>query len=308
MHLERRRLKLATGLEYSVLEAGPPAAVVTAHAGPPAPVATAHGGLEPHTVFLLHGFLDAAAGWVDTIEAGLGAAGFHLVAPDWRGHGDSDWIGPGGYYHFPDYLADLHDLVRQCGRERVSLVGHSMGGSVAAYYAGTFPEDVHKLVLMEGMGPPEGLPTGPERVVNWLRQWENVRNKPQKTYPDLAAAAARLAQLDPLLPPERAARIAAETTREVPGGVTFKHDPLHVTEGPVGFDLAVAERFWRRIACETLLIDGAQSFFRFPPEEAARREGCIARARKIEIPGAGHMIQRHQPAALAVALRDFLLS
>jgi len=35
----------------------------------------------------------------------------HVIAPDLRGHGDTDWIGAGGYYHFLDYVADLDELI-----------------------------------------------------------------------------------------------------------------------------------------------------------------------------------------------------
>ncbi len=127
-----RRLALSTGLTYNVHEWG------AEHAT---------------TIVLVHGFLDLAWGW-DEVPARL-ADRFHVVAPDLRGHGDSDWIGAGGYYHFFDYLADLDDVVRRLGRGKVGLVGHSMGGSVAAYWAGTRPEAVRALVLLEGLGPPE---------------------------------------------------------------------------------------------------------------------------------------------------------
>src|SRR5260370_32799828 len=87
-------------------------------------------GEGDHVVVLIHGFLDHAWGWARTVEAGLQHPSLRVVAPDMRGHGDSDWIGAGGYYHFVDYLADLHALVEQLGGARLSLVGHSMGGSI----------------------------------------------------------------------------------------------------------------------------------------------------------------------------------
>src|SRR5690348_15261143 len=98
-----RRIPLATGLGCHVLEWGRDQPALD------------------HTVVLLHGFLDLAWTWVPTVEAGL-AGRFHVLAPDVRGHGDSDWVGGGGYYHFIDYLADLDDLVRTLGRRRLSLV------------------------------------------------------------------------------------------------------------------------------------------------------------------------------------------
>ena len=107
-----RMVPLGTGLRYHVLEWGVDDVSLQ------------------HTVVLLHGFLDMAWGWMRTVRARL-AGRFHVIAPDLRGHGDSDRVGAGGYYHFIDYLADLHELIDKLGRTKVSLVGHSMGGSIA---------------------------------------------------------------------------------------------------------------------------------------------------------------------------------
>lgn len=284
-----RRVALGTGLSYHLLEWGGDDA-----------------GLD-HTVVLLHGFLDLAWGWEATVRAGL-AGRFHLVAPDLRGHGDSDWIGPGGYYHFVDYLADLEDVVRQVGRARVSLVGHSMGGSVAAYFAGSYPERIHRLALLEGLGPPDqSAMSGPERVRTWLEAWRRVRERETKGYADLAAAAAQLVRHDPLLSPELAAELAVRgTTRRPDGRLRFKHDPVHATFGPTPFRVAFASEFWRRIACPVLLVEGEESSFRYPPDEQERRTANFARAERAVLAGAGHMMQRHQPATLADMLAAFL--
>ncbi|MFO0658193.1 MAG: alpha/beta hydrolase, partial [Polyangia bacterium] len=59
-------------------------------------------------------------------------------------------------------------------------------------------------------------------------------------------------------------------------------------------------------ACETLLIDGQDSEFRYSPEDATRRRAAIPNARHVELAEAGHMMQRHQPALLAQILDEFL--
>jgi pimeloyl-ACP methyl ester carboxylesterase len=82
------------------------------------------------------------------------AAGSAMIAPDWRGHGDSAWLGPGASSYFLDYVADLAGLVEALRRGPAFLVGHSMGGGAASLYAGTFPDAVRGLVIVEGLGPP----------------------------------------------------------------------------------------------------------------------------------------------------------
>jgi pimeloyl-ACP methyl ester carboxylesterase len=279
-----RKLQLATGLGYHLLEWGD----------------------GDHTVVLIHGFLDHAWGWQPMVEASL-TAGLHVVAPDMRGHGDSDWIGPGGYYHFPDYLADLHELIGQVGRARVSLVGHSMGGSIAAYYAGSFPERIHRLALLEGLGPPESKEPMPARVATWLDAWKKVRERSPKSYASVDEAAARLRDHDPIISRDMALFLAEKGTTPALGGrIRFKHDPLHVTPGPYGFSLATAESFWRRVRCPTLLVAGAQSLMRHAPAEEQRRSACFQHARRAFVDGAGHMMQRHQPARVGELVRAFL--
>lgn len=282
----QRRLRLATGLSLAFLEWG------------------ADDGQRDHTLILVHGFLDLAWGFAPMVEHGLGRQ-FHVVAPDMRGHGDSDRVGAGGYYHFMDYVADLASLVDQVGRTRVSIAGHSMGGSVAAYFAGSFPERVHRLALLEGLGPPLDDTPLPARTAAWVASWRRVRESEGRGHPSLAAAAARMRAVDPLLGEELALYLAERGTRElVDGSRQFKHDPLHLTRGPYPFQLATAEQFWRSIRCPVLLVEGAESPFR-QLESLEARVACLEQAERVVLPGAAHMMQRHQPEATARVLTEF---
>jgi pimeloyl-ACP methyl ester carboxylesterase len=285
--MRAHKIHLATGLDYHVLE---------------------WGADEPHdhTVLLLHGFLDLAWGWRPTVEAGL-AGRFHVVAPDFRGHGDSDRVGAGGYYYFADYLADVHALVKSLARTRLSIVGHSMGGAVAGYYSGSFPSRIHRLALLEGLGPPAQTENGPERVVAWLNGWERVRAATPRSYASVEKAAARLREHDRLLELPFSLELAEHGTFAEPDGRRrFKHDPLHATSGPYAYQLEVAQRFWRAITCPVLLVDGAESEYRLG--DADQRIASFMHLHHEILPGAGHMMQRHQPAALARLLAAFLSS
>ena len=285
-----RKLRLPTGLDYHLLEWG------------------ADDLSLEHTVFLIHGFLDLSWSWQSVVEGGLEGK-YHFVAPDMRGHGDSDWIGRGGYYYFPDYLADLHAVVEATGRKRISIIGHSMGGSIASYYSGTFPARVSSLALLEGLGPPEGGELSPERVARWIGNWYQTRARPERTYATVSEAAARLRSHDPLLEVALSERLAGHgTTPTDDGRLRFKHDPLHATFGPFGFRVDWAMRFWRAVRCPVLLVDGAESSMRHSPEEAQRRRGSFQKARHVMLPGAAHMMMRHQPVTLAAILDEFIRS
>jgi pimeloyl-ACP methyl ester carboxylesterase len=280
-----RRLALPTGLTYHVLEWGADAPADT-------------------TVLLVHGFLDLAWTW-DEVAARL-ARRFHVIAPDLRGHGDSDWVGRGGYYHFFDYVADLDAVVARLARPRLAVVGHSMGGSVSSYWVGTRPARVAKLALIEGLGPPEISVPVPDRTATWIGDWAEARASSPRVMASPDEAAARLRKNDPLLGADDAARLVAHGTYRVPGGVSWKHDPLHLTAGPYLYRREVAEQFWRRIACPALVVDGAASRLRVPDAETHARMAFLRDVRREVVAGAGHAVQRHKPAELAALLDGFL--
>ena len=109
-----------------------------------------------------------------------------------------------------------------------------MGGSIASYYAGSFPERVHKLALLEGLGPPESKEAMPARVATWLGAWKKVRERSPKSYASVEEAAARIAEHDPLVSAEMARFLADKGTTPALGGrIRFKHDPLARDAGAV---------------------------------------------------------------------------
>ena len=116
-------------------------------------------------MFLLHGWQDTG----DTFQFMVDAfeQDWPLAALDWRGFGRSEW--PQDGYWFPDYLADLDALLDQLSPAAPAcLVGHSMGGNIAALYAGMRPERVRCVVNLEGFGLPR---TSPEQAPARLRKW-----------------------------------------------------------------------------------------------------------------------------------------
>ncbi len=278
-----RRLALPTGLTAHVLE---------------------WGAEHDTTVLLVHGFLDLAWTWDDLAERL--ADRYHVLAPDLRGHGDSDWVGGGGYYHFFDYVADLDWIVARLARPRLAVVGHSMGGSVSSYWCGARPARVAKVALLEGLGPPEVSVPVPDRTGRWIDAWAEARVKAPRVMASLDDAAARLRKNDHLLTEESARRLVARGTYPVAGGFSWKHDPLHLTAGPYLYRRDIAEQFWTRITSPVLVVDGADSRLRVPDTETHARMGFFKDARRVLVAGAGHALQRHRPDDLATLLAQFI--
>lgn len=254
-------------------------------------------------LLLLHGFLEHARAW-DLVAPRLAAAGYHVFALDWRGHGDSEWIGSGGYYHFADYSADLAFVLRALGGRAV-LVGHSMGATSAMSYAGLEPARVPALVLVDALGPPDMEDQAvPQRFESWIRDLERLEERDRRTF-SLDEAAARLAERFPRFTPAVARHMAEHGSRPAAGGREWKFDPLHQTTGPVPFSRARARLFWSRVACPVLYIEGADSPLRLQPDDKADRLALL-RARRITMDGVAHHPHLEQPEPFTRHVLDFL--
>ena len=124
--------------------------------------ARAWGTLRPTSsvVLALHGWLDNASSFdlIAPLLLGLPSEPY-VVALDFAGHGRSDWRGRGmaGFgYHFVDFVADTKHFVDRLGLAagaELTVLGHSMGGNVGLVLAGTFPELVSRLILVDICGP-----------------------------------------------------------------------------------------------------------------------------------------------------------
>jgi pimeloyl-ACP methyl ester carboxylesterase len=260
-------------------------------------------GTGERGVLLLHGFLEHAHVW-DWVGPRLAAAGYHVFALDWRGHGDSDWVGAGGYYHFADYTADLAFLVRALGG-RTAIVGHSMGASAALVYAGTEPERVTALVLVDALGPPGMAPaSAPDRFATWVRDLERVSTRGRHA-PATGDVAARLRERFPRFSQAVARHMAEHGTREVDGERRWKFDPLHQTTSPQPYYTAQARAFWARITCPVLYVEGAESPFRLEPAELAERL-AVLRARRVTLEATGHHPHLECPEEFARVVAAFL--
>jgi pimeloyl-ACP methyl ester carboxylesterase len=163
-------------------------------------LAVAEAGTGGSGLLLLHGFTGAKEDFADWIDA-FAARGFHVVAPDHRGHGASGQPAEESAYSLATFADDARRLVDELGWDRFALLGHSMGGVIAQHLALAVPERLSALVLMdttyrnvEGIDPTlVALATEVVRTegVERLLELMNERDAPLATAADARVRAER---------------------------------------------------------------------------------------------------------------------
>ena len=256
-------------------------------------------------LLLIQGGRDLARSW-DAVAQAF-ATTHYVIAPDLRGHGDSDWAGDGGYAML-DFVVDLGNLVVHSGLERFDLVGHSLGGNIAWRYAAAFPERVRRLTIIEGLGYAAAKQAALEARPLAARMRDEIlahqSRRTRRVYPDLAAATARLRAANPRLSEQLADHLIAHATQAVPEGIVFRHDPCLGPKHEVDLTMAERQALWGSLPMPVLLVYGRDSWATDP--ETDGRAAAFRDARRILFDDAGHWVQHDRTEAFVAALREFL--
>ena len=269
----------------------------------------AWGRADARPCLALHGWLDNANSF-DRMAPLL--PNLRLVAVDLPGHGHTSHHAEDGDYPFIGYIEDVHGIAAALGWERFVLMGHSMGAGVACVYAGTFPQQIEHLILLDGLGPWSAAPEdAPKQLAQHVEQLVRLRRKRQPVYPSVAAVAAQLVRIVPNMSLASAEILAERSTRPVAAdgtegtGFMWRSDPrLRCTSG-MRLTESQVEAFLRRIACPTLMVRALDGY---PFEEGfwERRQSMIAQGQVVEVTGGHHVHMEdaaHIAAIIAAALR-----
>jgi pimeloyl-ACP methyl ester carboxylesterase len=262
------------------------------------------GNAKAAPLILLHGGRDHCRSW-DRIARSL-QPHFHVLAPDLRGHGDSDWA-KGGSYALSESVYDLSRLVRSTAAQQVTLVGHSMGGMVALIYAGTFAGEVSALVVLDGVTvlPNAKRLAAHERIAQWVGQLDRLEDREPRRYRSIEDAAAQMQAHNKRLSPELAQHLAAfGVRRNADDTFSWKFDPYQRAAAPQRLWPEDHVSLWSRITCPTLLLHADESFLASP--EAAGVANYFQQARTETISGAGHWLHHDKPDEVLRAIQTFL--
>ena len=252
-------------------------------------------------LLLLHGIGDSSASW-EPLMADL-ARHHTVIAPDLLGHGASDK--PRADYAVAAYANGMRDLLDILGVERATVVGHSLGGGVAAQLSYQFPERCERLVLVASGGagrdvtPVLRLAAAPlAEVFMAPLHWTVAR-------PVVQAALGVLGHLGNDLGRDRehVARILAA----LPDGdaqVAFTRTLRSVVDWR-GQVVTMLDRSYLAEAVPTLLVWGDRDGV-IPVAHAHRAHAAMPGSRLEIVEGAGHFPHHADPERFVALLREFV--
>jgi pimeloyl-ACP methyl ester carboxylesterase len=261
-------------------------------------------------VLLLHGAYDHGR-MFDELAPRIADLGYHAIALDFRGHGDSGPVDTGaawGLLH-----VDLALLIRDVVGGPVGVVAHSFGGGQAIGIAGAFPELVRWLVVIDGLGPPPQALVLPDDLASAIRATAErtdriLFERHRREWPSIEDMAAYRRRHNVRLSPAWALHLARHGSRRGPdGGWVWKADPMFGLGVPSEFNVELLAEEQRRVQCPVLVLTGTEhdTWRDLTPEQEAERVAWL-RARHVRVPGTGHYVHLEDPDATLDAIRSFV--
>jgi pimeloyl-ACP methyl ester carboxylesterase len=224
---------------------------------------------------------------------------------------------PTDHYFFPDYLADLDQLLdHYAPGTPVDLVGHSMGGNVVMFYAGARPARIRRLVNLEGFGMPASKPAkAPGRYAQWMDELKALQRGEMalNTYDSVDGVARRLMKTNPRLSQDKADWLAGHwACPNAQGQWEILGDAAHKIVNAQLFRLDEVLALYAAITAPTLAVEASDDSLglwwkgRYTLDEYHERLKAVPDCRTAVVPDAGHMLHHDQPQAVAALIENFL--
>jgi len=258
-------------------------------------------------LLLLHGWMDCGVTY--KFVAQYLAQDFFLVAPDWRGFGESEHVQ--GYW-FPDYFADLECILGHYSPdEPVDIVAHSMGGNIALMYAGIRPNKVSRLLSLEALGM---LDKKSSDTPATYRQWmdEILSNEETKIYPDIDSLKASVRTGNPNVSEDLVNELTGMwgQAHGENGEMRLKHDHAHRYMNPIRYNFEDVLALWREVTARVGIVMAADS----PFYQGYQKVGRIQQAYDnlpaspkdcYVVDNAAHMVHIEQPEKVGGIIKRF---
>ena len=275
----------------------------------PAPYTDRHvdvGGLKLHVqdygtagkpqMLCVHGSA-AHAHWFDFVASGLNDD-YHVLAPDQRGHGDSEWDRSAHpEYHYDRYAADLHELSEKLDLRDFILVGHSMGGLVSTVYAATYPGRARAFILVDS-----SLNMPAERIASM----NAVGSREGSSYASAEAFLAnyKIRPSGSSATPDMVRHLGRHSGRQFEDGRWRNKVDRNVYARRVGKNLIP---YWAHIKIPALLLRGDRSN-RISPQIIAQVRALAPQVQVAEVAGCDHHVTLDNPPGFVEVCKRWIAS
>ena len=252
-------------------------------------------GDKKQTMLLLHGFTGHAHVWDFFVRQMK--KDYHIISLDQRGHGDSEWSRERAY-SMDDHFSDISLFVDSQGMDHMILVGHSMGGRNALFYAACMPEKIDRLILVDSRIRDNG------GSCNALMELLRCFPLQADTIEEVVGS---IRGLYPLLPLGVVRHLVYHGCKQTLDG---KYIPKYDTRmarqcQESGYSAEDLDIFLKSVSAPTLLVRGENSPF-LSREDAERTVERLPNGILREISHSSHMPAQENPDEFIMAVREFL--
>lgn len=262
---------------------------------------------KEENILLLHGFNDNKETFV-FLEEFLSER-FNIYSFDFRGHGDSDWK-KDSLYNYSENLIDVQNVIEHYFKKPIYLLGHSMGGGMAARYTGLFPEKIKLLICLEGFSGLQPQEVERNRLREWLMSTSRRNERPssnsgeRKKNMTLEEAKNKLSLIYGKLPKEKIDALIMGLVRQTEDGFyKWKNDPNLKTSSPIPFPPELSRKLWSEITSPVLIFFGGQTHIR--PKNLEEILSHFKNVELHEVEHAGHNMHHDRPEFLMEIMETF---
>jgi pimeloyl-ACP methyl ester carboxylesterase len=255
---------------------------------------------EPAVAF--HGWLDNANSFARLVPQ---LPSLRLAAVDFPGHGRSDHRPDGDFYHFVDYTYAVINALDALQYEKATLIGHSMGAAIAMLVAGTMPERVKRLILIDGMAPlPGSSQRAPEHLRSGIRDRLEKGDSDHRRYQSREEMKDRMQEANPMLTDHACLELLERGAVFHGSYWTFAHDLRLRNASLMRFREQDNRAFMSRVEAPTLLIRAEHGGLQ-DDELVSERAECFQNLEVVKVQG-DHHLHLNSPEPVADVINEFL--
>lgn len=253
-------------------------------------------------IFYIHGWLDNAASFSPLVPLLANHPGYAFDLP---GHGHSSHLPAFGYYHFIDGVSLSIAFMKAITERPFILVGHSLGGCLASIIAGSIPEQIEKLILLDAIGP---LTTDADQCAiqyqKYLKQHAKVKQRRPHNYPSITAACKHRASQGYISEANVQAIVERGIIEDAKHQYNWRHDPRLLLPSPLKMSQTQVLAFLTQISAPTLLLNASKGF-KFNEAHYQQRIAAIDNI-KVHTIDAGHHLHIEAAQQCAEYINDFI--